>query len=620
MRAVSNFSVVRLTSLSAIYLAGCGGGSYSPPPALNPVPSISAISPSSAIACATAFTLTVNGNNFISASTVQWNGSSRTTSYVSATQLTAAIAAPDVAVAGASNVTVVNPAPGGGTSPASSFFMDCGNQISIDAQSPALATVNKDVFGVNLTASMDLTNTNSNYTTMISTLQSATFGMARWPLAGLSDYYHWQTNSFSSCAVAAYGHLGLASRTTFDQFMQQVAQPLGLDVNIVINYGSNATCTAGGDPNEAAAWVDHANNQMHYGIKHWSIGNEQYYGSPTMGSTPTTPDFNVLPTDPGSMGSATYANLIATQFYPLMKAKDSSIQIGVDLVVPDNNVSSRAMPWDSTVLANGNFDFVEVHWYGASPANVPISDSALLTSGDSYFTPALTQLQSELASAGKANVPIYVGEWGIPGPNGGSPQSVTIVGALYTAFVLGELMKDGIGMAGDWEGFNSYCTPAPPGDYSWQSWFTSSVFEGIAGGANSACPSATLPPLGTPLPRATAIKMVQQAFTAGDSVFTPALSSSLTTLKAYGARRGTGYGLLLINLDQNNAVTTAVTIMNDTRSFNATSLLYGKAQYDNSQNNIWTTPVSQSLGTVAGSFSIMLPQWSITAVTLSAVQ
>jgi Putative Ig domain len=238
-------------------------------------------------------------------------------------------------------------------------------QVSIDAQSPVLATVSRDVFGVNLTSSMDLTNGNPNYNEMIATFQNAKLGMVRWPLALLSDYYHWQTNSFSSCGQEHYGPL--TSRTTFDQFMQQVAQPLDLDVNIIINYGSNADCTGGGDPNEAAAWVDYANNQMHYGIKYWSIGNEQYYGSPILGPTLTTPDFNVLPGSPGAAGSATYANLITTEFYPLMKAMDPSIQIGVDLVVPDNNASSRTVPWDSTVLANANFDFVEVHWYGASP-------------------------------------------------------------------------------------------------------------------------------------------------------------------------------------------------------------------------------------------------------------
>jgi len=596
---------------------GCGGGSSSTsnPPAANPVPSISSLSPSFASTGGAAFTLTVNGNNFISSSAVQWNGSSRTTSYVSATKLTAAVTEADIAVAGTSSVTVVNPAPGGGTSPSASFNINT-IQISIDAQSPEFATVNNDVFGANLTSSMDLTNGNSNYNTMIATLQNANFGMARWPQALLSDYYHWQSNSYSSCAQTAYGPL--TSRTTFDQFMQQVAQPLGLDVNITVNYGSNATCTNGGDPNEAAAWVDYANNQMHYGIKSWSIGNEQYYGSPILGTTPTTPDFNVSPSAPGSAGSATYANLIATQFYPLMKAKDPSIQIGIDLVVPGNNASSRTVPWDSTVLANATFDFVEVHWYGASPPNAAISDSALLTAGYSYFASALVQLQSELVAAGKANTPIYVGEWGIPGPNDGSPQDSTIVGALYGALALGELTKGGIGMAGVWQGFSSGdCLPSPPGDYSWQSWYTSSLFEAIAGGTNPACPSIAQPPLGTAFPRANAMRVVQQAFNGGDAVFALTVSSSLPTVKAYGARRGSGYGLLLVNIDQNNAVTTGVGIVNDTRTFTASSLVYGKAQYDNSQNNVWTAPVSQSLGTVAGSFFIMLPQWSVTAITLS---
>lgn len=603
-----------------IAACGCGGASSSPPPPPppNPAPSVSSLSPSSATTCGTAFSLTVSGGNFISTSLVQWNGSGRATSYVSATKLTAAITAADVAAAGTASVTVVNPAPGGGTSSSTTFFIDCSNQVSLDAQSPPLATVNKDVFGANLTSSMPLTNDNAIYNTMIATLQNAHFGMVRWPLALLSDYYHWGPNSFSSCTPEVLPGVPVVSRTTFDQFMQQVAQPLGLDVNITVNYGSNATCTGGGDPNEAAAWVDHANNQMHYGIKYWSIGNEQYYGSPIVGTTLTTPDFNVLPTAPPSAGSTTYANLIATQFYPLIKAKDPSVQIGINLVVPDNTASGRTMPWDSTVLSNAKFDFVEVHWYGASPPNVAISDSALLTSGVSYFTSALAQLQSELAAAGKPNTPIYVGEWGLPGPNGGSPQDITIVGALYSALVLGELTKAGIGMASVWHGFDSGpCLPSAPGDYSWQSWFTSSLFEAIAGGTNPACPSIMQPPLGTAFPRANAIKVVEQAFNPGDTVFTPTVSSSLATVKAYAAKRSGGYGLLLVNVDQNNPVTTAVAIMNDTRTFSASSLVYSKVQYDNSQNNFWTTPVPQSLGQVSGSFSVTLPQWSVTAITLS---
>src|SRR5262249_57415613 len=80
------------------------------------VPSRSGLSPGSASAGSPVFTLTVNGTNFISGSAVQWNGSSRNTSFVSSTQLQAAITSADIASQGSAQVTVLNPAPGGGTS------------------------------------------------------------------------------------------------------------------------------------------------------------------------------------------------------------------------------------------------------------------------------------------------------------------------------------------------------------------------------------------------------------------------------------------------------------------------------------------------------------------------
>jgi len=87
----------------------------------NPVPVISSLSPASTTAGGGSFTLTVNGNSFVSTSTVQWGGASRTTTYVSATRLTATIPATDIATAGLAAVTVFNPTPGGGTSGASTF-------------------------------------------------------------------------------------------------------------------------------------------------------------------------------------------------------------------------------------------------------------------------------------------------------------------------------------------------------------------------------------------------------------------------------------------------------------------------------------------------------------------
>ncbi len=113
-----------LVPLVSVGLAiSCGGGSSSstPPSQNNPIPTISSLSPTSTSAGGAAFTLTVNGSNFLSVSTAQWNGNNRTTTYVSASQLTTSITASDIAAGGTWQVTVVNPSPGGGTSSAVAF-------------------------------------------------------------------------------------------------------------------------------------------------------------------------------------------------------------------------------------------------------------------------------------------------------------------------------------------------------------------------------------------------------------------------------------------------------------------------------------------------------------------
>ncbi len=90
----------------------------------NPVPTTTSISPTTKTAGDNAFTLTVNGTNFVPTSAVNFNGSARTTTFVSSTQVTASINAPDVANAGAFPITVTNSAPGGGTSNAQTLTVN----------------------------------------------------------------------------------------------------------------------------------------------------------------------------------------------------------------------------------------------------------------------------------------------------------------------------------------------------------------------------------------------------------------------------------------------------------------------------------------------------------------
>src|SRR6267378_1081585 len=84
--------------------------------AQNPVPSIMQTTPNSAAPAGAAFVLTVNGTGFVPGAAVMWNGTARTTTFLTGSQLTASILATDIATARTASITVLNPAPGGGTS------------------------------------------------------------------------------------------------------------------------------------------------------------------------------------------------------------------------------------------------------------------------------------------------------------------------------------------------------------------------------------------------------------------------------------------------------------------------------------------------------------------------
>lgn len=102
-------------------------------PSLNAFPVVSSLSPSAVVVGSGAFTLTVNGRSFISNSVVQWNGTPRATTFVSSTQLRAAIDAADVASLGTAQITVFTPAPGGGTSAPVAFTIAPPPSLTVSA-------------------------------------------------------------------------------------------------------------------------------------------------------------------------------------------------------------------------------------------------------------------------------------------------------------------------------------------------------------------------------------------------------------------------------------------------------------------------------------------------------
>jgi glucose/arabinose dehydrogenase len=112
-----------------VYVCDLGGAVYRIDGVPNPLPVLSNFLPSAAIAGDPDFTLNVAGTGFVNGTIVQWNGSDRSTTYMSPTNVTAQIPASDVATPGIASVTVVNPIPGGGASNSLPFHI---NQTFLD--------------------------------------------------------------------------------------------------------------------------------------------------------------------------------------------------------------------------------------------------------------------------------------------------------------------------------------------------------------------------------------------------------------------------------------------------------------------------------------------------------
>ena len=118
-----------------------------------PTPTVTSLSPQSATIGASAQTLTINGTNFVSTSTVTYGGVSHTPTFVNGTQLTIPLATSDLATAGTFAVIVTNP---GGLS---------SNSVNFTVNNPVPTLTNLSPNSGNLGQTLNVTLTGTNFVT-----------------------------------------------------------------------------------------------------------------------------------------------------------------------------------------------------------------------------------------------------------------------------------------------------------------------------------------------------------------------------------------------------------------------------------------------------------------------
>ena len=115
----------------------------------NPGATATSLAPLGAVVGSAATPLTVTGTGFVTGSKVVFNGTDLTTTLLGPTSLQATIPASLLATAGTFNVTVVNPAPGGGTSAPLSFTVSTP-AVQLSSVTPAAVIVGAGATSVQL--------------------------------------------------------------------------------------------------------------------------------------------------------------------------------------------------------------------------------------------------------------------------------------------------------------------------------------------------------------------------------------------------------------------------------------------------------------------------------------
>jgi len=469
--------------------------------------------------------------------------------------------------------------------------------VTVDLTSSGTAVTNT-LQGMNMGVWFDLV---SNQTEIVNAFHAAGISQVRWPGGSDSDLYHWATNF--SC-TAGYAD----SNDTFSNFVSDMAVPAKLDVALTANYGSNAACTGGGDPSEAAAWATAA---LADGItvSHMTVGNEEY------GSWEY--DLHSTPNDPTIYAAAVVG---ATGYYQSIKTASPNTLVGVDVDADNTNGG-----WDNTVLANakGAYDFVEYHFYPETPGQE--NDTFLVQQAAQQLTTNINTLNAELNKWGTSDTPIYVGEIGGPYTNPGK-QSWSITQGLYAGQVLGEMMNDGVSRLTWWIGFGN-CNGTNGNDttsvYGWQNFGAYNVFSD--GSDDPTCPGAG--PLGTMSPTARAFQLFSQMAVNGQTVLTATVAGDTTDVRAYAATNPNGTALLLFNDNETTSQQVMVALSGKSSSSGVSVTTYDKATYDLSGSptgtppdpagtSTWAPPIVTSMGAQTLPLPLTLTPWSMNVIII----
>lgn len=416
-----------------------------------------------------------------------------------------------------------------------------------------------------------------------------------------------------------------ALNNNLDTFEQYMAGPANLHITYTVNYGSDPrNCSAGGDPTyNGADLVRYANLTKGYGIKFWEIGNEQ-------GGCGSKVDLHPDPTcangHVGDNGLFTYPTY-EPAFYDAMKAVDPTIKIAVPMNATGDFDYIRNFTFNC--MSNCHFDAIVDHLYPTSP---PLSDSSTIypdriASGLARIRGSILAYQTLMLSYGRDPSQIWMTEWdGAPAGNQWSNQSLGAATPLYAAQQLGEYANLGLASAHWWTfSGDNYCNSSNQDQssgavYNWHFLQQCGTFSPIYTG-----PQAGETQVGLQAGDLTPVGHLFQLLSASGFMTEGESSLRLDTdptgapwLVGYAATHGSGYAVMLINRDRDQAHTVPVQIAGKASGSSVTQWTYGRAQYDQTYYGNWSVgPVQTLQGPWSGTYQAQVPAWSVTVLVFA---
>jgi len=363
----------------------------------NPVPVISSLSPAGATAGEPGLTLTVSGSNFVTGSKVRWNGTDRLTSFVSGTQLRATILPADLASAASVNVTVFNPTPGGGLSPAQTFV--------VSNSGPVISSLTPSSIGAG----------SAGFTLSVKGSGFVSTSKVRWNGADIATKFASTTELTGTVVAAAIPQPGTASVTVY------TAGPGGgTSTPARFTIGSPVAITTGLSPNTAlaggAGFTLTVNGSRFISTSKvlWNSVEKttRFISNSQLTATIPSSDLNLA-------GAVLVTVLNPDNGDELSNAQTFTINNPVPAIASLNPTQARVSETPLIVTVNGN-NFVSnsrVRWKGFDRPATYVSATRL----------TVEIPQSDLVATGSANVTVFN-----PTPGGGNSNAIsyTIANAL----------------------------------------------------------------------------------------------------------------------------------------------------------------------------------------------